>query len=140
VSGFSNICIGFAVQVGHNGWASRASANLADAKRQALRACRAMGLRCNLGASFCDTVKEVVETLICTHPIFTEEERLRTSLFDDPNNVQQVAAAIAYLHNKYCRTVQDDLISDQSEHVVENCYQYSGMYRGERVYWGRCLE
>jgi hypothetical protein len=29
---------------------------------------------------------------------------------------------------------------DDSVHVKENCLQYTGMFRGERVFWGMCRE
>ncbi len=141
VGNFNNSCTALAVQVGNNGWAVRYG-QLEQARRHALKACVAMGLPCKIAGSFCDSVKEIVETLICTHPVFAEERRLHERILNDPSSVGQVAAAIAYLRDKYCRTIQEKPQYDQSEPVDENvnCNQYSGMFRGERVYWGECFE
>lgn len=139
VGNFNSSCTALAVQVGNNGWAVRYGRQ-DQARRDALKACIQMGLPCRVQASFCDAVKEVVETLICTHPVFTEEERLRLTLLNDPSAAQKVAAAITYLRDKYCRTIEEVPASDQDEQVHDNCSQHSGMYRGERVYWGECAE
>jgi hypothetical protein len=141
VEHFNNSCVAFAVQIGNNGWATRYGSQ-DQAQRDALKACARMGLRCQIQASFCDSIKEVVETLICTRPVFTEEYRLKQTILDNPNAVGESTAAISYLRQKYCRTIEEKPDQDQSEPVGENvnCQQFSGIYRGERVYWGECNE
>jgi len=52
----------------------------------------------------------------------------------------EVADAINYLRAKYCREIEGNPVSEQEAHLSDNCYQYTGIFRGERVYWGACLE
>jgi hypothetical protein len=78
--------------------------------------------------------------VICIKPVFTEEHRLRATIDGTPQKTDQVAAAINYLHERYCREIEGQLTADQNQFVGDNCYQYSGVFRGERVFWGACLE
>lgn len=138
---FNNMCVGIAAGVGHNGYATRGSSNKDDAGRQALAACNGMGRPCRLAGVVCDSVRE--RQVICTKPVFAEEFKLKQSLDGSQEKTEKVAQAIKYLNDKYCRAMYDEYPeSDQSEAVqgVEMCRQYSGMFRGERVYWGQCHE
>jgi hypothetical protein len=56
------------------------------------------------------------------------------------NYLYQTQAAINYWRRKYCRDTEDKLAADEETQVGDNCYQYSSLFRGERVYWGACLE
>jgi invasion protein IalB len=47
--------------------------------------------------------QENVNTVICIKPVFTEEHRLRATIDGTPQKTDQVAAAINYLHERYCR-------------------------------------
>jgi hypothetical protein len=80
------------------------------------------------------------EKWICLQPVFTEEMRLKTTVDGTPTQTEFVANAIIYLRQKYCGTTKENLTADKTEHVAENCYQNSGLFRGERVYWGECYE
>jgi hypothetical protein len=140
VTSFNNLCAGLAVQVGGNGFSVRTNSDQKQANRDALASCTAMGLHCTIQASFCDSVKEIVRTIICTQPVFAEERKLHTKIDGTPQRTEEVAAAINYLRAKYCRETEETLRSDREMNVGDNCYQYSGFFRGERVYWGQCLE
>lgn len=140
VAAFNQSCVALAVQVGGNGYAVRYSSQIAQAKKEALAGCVAMGLQCSLQASFCDSVKEIVKTLICTRPVFTEERRLLSTVDGSQERTDYVAAAIAYLYQRYCRDIQETVSSDEQVNVGDNCTQYAGMFRGEKVYWGQCHE
>jgi len=84
--------------------------------------------------------RENVNTVICIKPVFTEERRLRGTIDGNPQTTDQVAVKINYLHARYCRQIEGRLSPDQTQFVGDNCYQYSGVFRGERVFWGSCLE
>lgn len=137
---FNGSCVALAVQVGNNGYSHRYDSQIARARSQALTACAAMGLECSLQASFCDSVKEVVKTLICTKPVFTEERRLLSTIDGSPDRTEYVVSALAYLYQRYCRDVEEAVYSDEQVPVGDNCTQYSGLFRGEKVYWGQCHE
>jgi hypothetical protein len=85
---------------------------------------------------------EVVKTSICTKPVFTEIRRLSVTIDGTPAKTKEVADAINYLNATYCREIETEgrLTSDQASNVGDNCWQYSGIFRGERVYWGQCSE
>jgi hypothetical protein len=80
-------------------------------------------------------------TLICLHPVFTEERKLQAKIDGQPSSTEWIAAAINHLRGKYCRTIERKPVVDRKE-ALENgsCYQESGIYHGERVYWGGCYE
>lgn len=78
--------------------------------------------------------------LICLRPVFMEETKLRERINGDRATTLWVAQAINHLRGKYCREVKERLDSDDSVHLHETCVQYTGMFRGERVFWGRCHE
>ena len=137
---FNNTCAAVAVQQGGNGWATRFSTDLADAQRQALAGCAGMGMQCEIKASFCDNVVEQHLTLICAQPVFGEERRLRSQINGDRVTTVWIAGAINYLHARYCAGVTGSPPEDNSIDVGDNCFQKSGVYRGERVYWGACYE
>jgi hypothetical protein len=140
-SAFNNYCIALAVQVGGNGWATRSDKNLRQAEHAATRDCaRIVAGTCRMEVSFCDNVKEIVKTVVCTNPVFAEEHRLRATIDGTQQRTDEVAEAINHLNAKYCREVEDDLVSDQKANIGDNCWQYSGLFRGERVYWGECYE
>ncbi|MEY9748811.1 hypothetical protein ABIF65_008185 [Bradyrhizobium japonicum] len=140
ITNFNNSCAALAVQVGSNGYAVRYASQIAQARSQALRACAAMGLQCSLQASFCDSVREVVKTLICTKPVFTEERRLLSTVDGSPDRTEYIASALAYLYQRYCRDTEEYVHSEEQVSVGDNCNQYSGLFRGEKVYWGQCHE
>lgn len=75
---------------------------------------------------------------ICTHPIEFEIHRLRAMIDGTPERTQWVADAINYLTAKYCRTTTDNVPMEERTPVSVNCYQASGHFRGEKVYWGLC--
>jgi len=140
IASFQNQCFALAVQNGGNGYSWKTHDNQAQAEREAVRNCAAMGRRCAVRESFCDSVKEEIKTEVCMQPIFQEEMRLRVQVAEDPSKVEQNAAAVTYLKKKYCRTIIGAPTSDQSTHIGDNCFQYTGIFRNERVYWGECLE
>jgi hypothetical protein len=80
------------------------------------------------------------EKWICIHPVFREEIKLKDRLGGTSARSEYVANAIIYLRSKYCRLFGGNVRADRTTHVGENCYQNSGLFRGERVYWGECLE
>lgn len=140
ISQFNNACAALAVQRSNNGWSVSTNVNAAQAEKKALKRCQTMGLRCKIVTSFCDSVKEIVKTVICTRPVFREEHKLKIELMETPEASDRISAAIVYLRQKYCREIEGALSSDNEEHVGDNCFQYSTVFRGERVYWGRCWE
>lgn len=85
-----------------------------------------------------------VSKLICIHPVFTTEYELMQAINGSSSRTQRIAAAINYLHLKYCREVTGPvaqaITADQDRQVGDACHQYSGVFRGERVYWGSCAE
>jgi hypothetical protein len=80
------------------------------------------------------------EILICLRPTFAEVVRLRQMLDGSGERTAAVAEALQYLRERLCRITRQPLEADSEIHVVDNCYQYSGVHRGERVHWGACLE
>lgn len=139
-AGFSQTCVALAVQAGGNGYAVRYGAQIAQARSQAQKACAAMGLQCSIQASFCDSVREVAKTLICTKPVFTEERRLLSTVDGSQARTEYVAAAILYMYQRYCRDIVENVSSDAEVPVGDTCTQHSGLFRGEKVYWGQCHE
>ena len=138
---FNNLCAALAVQIGGNGYSVSRKPNKEDAGKQALSSCNRMGTRCRVVGTVCDSVKE--RHVICTQPVFKEEFRLKQTLDGTAEKTESVTQAIRYLNDRYCRAMYDDYPdSDQEEGIegVELCRQYSGMFRGERVYWGQCFE
>ena len=138
---FSNACVALAVQSGGNGYSMVVRPTKDEASKLALSRCNRMGARCRVVGTVCDDVKE--RQVICTKPVFKEEFRLKQTLDGTPEKTKSVTEAINYLNSQYCRTTYDDFPdSDESEPVegVEMCRQYSGLFRGERVYWGLCHE
>jgi hypothetical protein len=88
-----------------------------------------------------DTGGNRKSTDICIHPVFTEVKKLEAELRDHPEKLQfDVDDAITYLRLKYCRSWDGPLTADTSTPLGDNCFQYSGMFRGELVYWGECKE
>jgi hypothetical protein len=79
-------------------------------------------------------------TLICLQPVFSEEQRLKQLINGNHATTLWVAQAINYLRAKYCLQASGTPEHDSSTQVAETCFQYSGIYRGERVYWGGCFE
>lgn len=82
----------------------------------------------------------VTATLICTHPVFTEELRLVRTIDGTSERTSYVADAINYLRQKYCRTITEKLSYSEAVPLGDDCTQYSGPFRGETVYWGQCAE
>ena len=142
VANFRKTCGALAVQDSGNGWAVRYDDNLARARQAAQRGCVAMGRSCTVTVAICDRVMEIVKTLICTHPVFAETRKLTATIDGTPQKTKEVADAINYLQAKYCREIEMEgrITSDQDTNVGDNCWQYSGVFRGERVYWGQCSE
>jgi hypothetical protein len=75
-------------------------------------------------------------TRICTQPVFGDELTLKSFINGSEKVTDFLADAIHYLRTKYCREVDVALTSDQSTHLGDNCYEYSGIFRGERVFGG----
>jgi hypothetical protein len=84
-------------------------------------------------------VAAIPGTLICIHPVFTEETRLVDTLDGSEARTNYVAEAINYLRLEYCRKSNGIIAADQSTNIGHQCYQYSGPFRDERVYWGECV-
>jgi hypothetical protein len=70
-------------------------------------------------------VQDTRRELICMHPVFTEEYKLRATIDGSPSRTDYVAAAINYLRVKYCRQIDGNAIqelnSDQDTHIGDNC-------------------
>jgi hypothetical protein len=79
-------------------------------------------------------------TLICLRPVFMEELRLRDRIDGNRATTIWVAQAINHLNAKYCRLVDVMPQQDDSVYVKHSCVQYTGIFRGERVFWGKCWE
>ena len=87
-----------------------------------------------------NTEDEGVETLVCLYPVFAEERKLQAEINGNRATTEWVASAINYLRAKYCRTIPKAPEYDDSTSLDETCVQHTGMFRGERVYWGGCYE
>lgn len=85
-------------------------------------------------------ISQLKKMAICIGPVFAAERELTGIVTKDPDQVSSVASNILYLRERYCREVDRPPMPDYSAHVGDNCYQYSGKFRGERVYWGDCHE
>ena len=77
-------------------------------------------------------------TTICIRPLFEQELKLRASLDGSYAKTKEIGDAINYLRGQFCRSTEENMTSDNRKKVGENCYEYSGMHDGERVYWGQC--
>ena len=82
---------------------------------------------------------------ICVNPVFAEESKLRAQIDGTPATTERVASAINYLRAKYCREVPAQefpvrSVSNNGEHVWDNCFQRTGQFRGERVFFVQCHE
>lgn len=99
-----------------------------------------LGRCANYSGQFWRLDRELVKTLICTHPVFTEERRLLATVDGSPGRTQYVGGAIGYLYRRYCRDIEEELQASDVERIGDNCIQYSGIFRGEKVYWGQCHE
>jgi len=83
------------------------------------------------------------ETEICLRPVFIEEMRLREMIDGKRSTTQWVAQALNHLKSKYCAIVTAEIEPDDSVSAGDTggaCQQYTGLYRGERVFWGACHE
>ncbi len=80
--------------------------------------------------------REGQKTLICVRRVFGETQKLLGTVDESQERARFVAQAILYLEGKYCRETDVTMAEDSSEHIGDNCYEYSGMFRGERVFWG----
>lgn len=78
--------------------------------------------------------------VICIRPVFEQELELRKQIDGSQEKAERIAKAIVYLRNEFCRSISDTPESASSSQIAENCFQYSGTYRGEKVYWGQCHE
>jgi uncharacterized protein len=80
--------------------------------------------------------------IVCVRPIFEQEMQLRTKIDGTPKRTQDVAEAIVYLRNEFCRSTTELMTPDQVVPIAnaQNCYQNTALLRGERVYWGFCYE
>ncbi|WLB09464.1 hypothetical protein QIH87_47310 [Bradyrhizobium elkanii] len=87
-----------------------------------------------------ETINSDESTLICLRPVFIEEMRLRDRIDGNRATTIWVAQAINHLNAKYCRLVDEIPTHDDSVQVKDTCFQYTGMFRGERVFWGGCHE
>ncbi len=81
-------------------------------------------------------------TAICIRPIFEQEMKLRALIDGSPKKTKEIAEAIVYLRSEFCRSTDEQLTTDKDVFVEgsDNCHQYTGLLRGERVYWGECPE
>jgi hypothetical protein len=140
VTQVQSTCFAVAVQNGNNGWGWATRGDLSDARREALQSCQRNGLECSISEAFCDAVIEQQKALICVRPTFEQETKLRAMIDGSDARTREVADAILYIRDRFCRTTTDTMVSDTETHLSDNCYQYSGLFRGERVYWGQCLE
>ena len=135
-----NTCFAIAVQNGNNGYGWVTRSDMSVARREALASCQTHGITCAVAEAFCDTVVEQQKTVICIRPAFAQEMKLRATINGSSERTREVADAIIYIRDRFCRTTTEKMISDTETHIGANCYQYSGLFRGERVYWGQCLE
>lgn len=138
VTAFNNSCFAIAVSSNAYGWAQ--GATLSIAKKRAKGQCENRGADCVIQDAFCDTLKEVARTLICVRPLFEIERELRDKINGSSVRTREVADAINYLHTEFCRVTEDELAEGNRQIISDNCYQVSGEYRGETVYWGECLD
>jgi hypothetical protein len=112
---------------------------------------------CSSPCSYCDTrtgvclvarddehpaarANDASGTLICLRPVFMEETRLRGELDGNRSTTIRIAQAMNHLRAKYCRLVAEVPKEQGSVHVRDNCFQNTGVYRGERVFWSVCQE
>lgn len=80
---------------------------------------------------------ETQVTFVCIRRIFPEEERLMSTIDGSEQRTNEVVQAITYLRAKFCRNVQSQFLKvDYQVARGERCGEYSGLYLGERVYWG----
>jgi hypothetical protein len=79
-------------------------------------------------------------TTICARPLLEQELKLQRLIDGSDERTKEVADAIVYLRSQFCRTTDDALLADSQQHVTENCHQFSGLFRGELVFWGECYE
>jgi hypothetical protein len=84
--------------------------------------------------------QDLGSTMICAVPVYGEEYRLRQTIDGNEATTDYVAAAINYLHARYCREIAETPEQDDSRQIAETCFERTGIFRGERVYWGQCFE
>jgi hypothetical protein len=81
---------------------------------------------------------------ICSRAQFAKEMEYRSILFGVKRATPQEAAQAGKDYDeilaRYCRKVRSLPREQTREHIGDNCYQLSGIYGEERVYWGQCLE
>lgn len=93
---------------------------------------------CRLGGGA--AVVRTGSTTICIRPVFEQELKLQGHIDGTEDRSQEVAEAIIYLRDQFCRTTHEVLMADRQQHLGGNCLEYSGIFRRERVYWGECHE
>lgn len=93
---------------------------------------------CKLGGG--GAVVHTGPTTICIRPMFQQELKLKGFIDGTDDRTQEVGEAIVYLRDQFCRTTHEVLMADRQQHVTDNCFEYSGIFRRERVYWGKCHE
>ena len=75
---------------------------------------------------------------ICTKPIFDEVARLKTSIDGTASRTNYATHAAEYLMGSYCRKVLASISPDGVKTTSDSCSEFTGIYLGERVYWGTC--
>lgn len=88
----------------------------------------------------CHIEEKGAQKTICIRPIFSDILATCDQLYTNPADVELVANQINRMFVRYCRRSVGDLIADKEDDLSRGygCKQYSGIYRGERVYWGSC--
>lgn len=79
------------------------------------------------------------ETLICSQPLVEVELALKAKIDGTRKKTIEIADALNFLHRKFCRVTLESLEEATREQKSDTCYQMSGNYRGETVYWGECF-
>jgi hypothetical protein len=78
---------------------------------------------------------------ICSQPLFAKEMEARGAIYGrDYEKAIEGAKWLNETKPKFCRRIKGRLHHDSDTHVSGNCFQYTGIYEGRRVYWGECGE
>lgn len=80
-------------------------------------------------------------TVVCTVPVPTAAVNLMDLARRRPSIAHAAESNVRFLLRKYCRELDGDSVlqTDNSTPINENCWQFTGMLNGDRVYWASCL-
>jgi hypothetical protein len=85
----------------------------------------------------CRTWENCAGTMICDRPLFRILQRLKQSHDGSAEKGQEITATLGYVHMTYCRTTDEEVTANDST-ALGDCTQFTGMHRGQRVYWEVC--